>query len=243
MPIALSAPTSTHAEELPMPHRHTVHSDQREAPRSIDDAKAADTTRHPFTAGRTVGEMYLSGELPWPQEPLLRHCDDPDEIVNDYVALCNDYARAQRQGDHLATRRLQGELEAATASLEDMDTYAKAYALRPLLDALEDTAQDPAAPADPPAATVAHVPEQGRFNGPAPLYRRGRAYIQELAPAFTLASLGHGEFVAQRPTDAHQMLRTVEALDNPDDLQDFIAGVVHELHRQLGRLARQRTTD
>lgn len=237
---AMSGEQNTHWDlyQQVEPHKRLQ---SHEAPAN-DHCSTANEDPWEAAPGRTFGEMYLSGELPWPQEPLLQYRDDPEEVVEEYLTLLADYARAEHADDQDTMRRLQGELESAQDEFRSMDTYSKAGALIPLTTRLTAAVQQQQISADPSrTATVEQaLPEVGRFNGPAPFYRRGRAYIQTLAPAFELAALGHGALVSRRPNDADQLLRAVEALDTPQDLQDFIAGAVRELHRQLNRLTRQR---
>ena len=194
-----------------------------------------------WTIGKTFGEMYLDGELPWPEEPLLQNDRHSFEVVDEYLSILSQYTRAEQDSDPLALRRLSGELHVAEAALAHMDTYSQAAGLTRLTGHLTRAAQQPAAPSPRTHKRVQVLPEQGRFKGPAPFFRRGRAYIQALAPTFILAAEGHGDFVSCRPDRADQFLRAVEASDDVTELQDFIAGAVHELHRQLRQLVAQPT--
>jgi hypothetical protein len=189
-----------------------------------------------LNTSKTFREMYLDGDSPWPEEPLLQHDPHPFEIADEYLSLLGQYTRAEQDSDGLAVRRLRGELDVADAALTHMDSYSQAAVLTRLTSHLTRAAHTP----QPRAVTAPKpgqvLPDKGRFNGPAPFFRRGRAYIQALSPAFRLAAEGHGEFVGRRPEDADQFLRAVEASDDVADLQDFIAGAVHEIHRQLHQL-------
>ncbi|MDR7252770.1 hypothetical protein J2X46_001755 [Nocardioides sp. BE266] len=188
--------------------------------------------------GRTFGELWRSGELPWPEQPLIQD-GSPYDTVEDYINLRRGLAEATQSGNDDAIRRLSGEYALARRTVNSMDAWEKALALDGLIADEEVTTGVGVQQVTPTFEDRAVAQEPTRFPGPAPYFRRGRAYVQCLAPGFTLAALGHGEFVASRPEEADQLLRAVEDADNVDDLHDFVAGVAHEVERQLARLVRK----
>lgn len=193
-----------------------------------------------LTPGFTLGEHQLmSGR--WDEEPFLYEWEHPREVAVDYLAILQDLGQAQRDEDHLTERRLRGEIAAAVRTFERMDAFHSAAALTALVDGLDNLEPSRNEPAS--TSRVPHVlPEVGRFTGPAPFYRRGRAYIQRLAEEFKQARHGLGVHEYSH-TENDRMLRAVEASDNPQELQDFIAGAIRELQRQLDLLARTHTHD
>lgn len=183
----------------------------RRADAARDDGADA---RPMLTRGKTFAELYRSGELPWPEEPLIAN-GSPFEVVEDYFALLTDRADAMARNDTNGPRRLAGEIATAEKSIGSMDEWEKAHAFDGMLGGHRGTlerASDPMTVSGAERCTRNReaTPEPTRFAGPAPYFRRGRACVQHLAPAITLAALGHGEFAASRSEDADQLFRAVE---------------------------------
>lgn len=195
---------------------------------------------NPWTARPSFRDLYRSGDLPWPREPYFPETDDAGAedggagaVVAEYVANLRAFDVATTRGDERAERRLRGEIEAAEYEFREIDTYQATATFEVMRSALTlQIRLEGAAKSD--LASAKHTTtasEAARFIGPAPLYRRGRAYVQAF---FRAAEGASNERVAlQRREDADQLLEVVEATTDTEALQDFIAGMCRELERQL----------
>lgn len=78
-----------------------------------------------WDGGKTFLQMYLDGDSPWPEEPLLQNDRHPYEIADEYLSLLDQQAHVANGDDQDTRRRMTGEIEAATSALTLMDTTAK----------------------------------------------------------------------------------------------------------------------
>lgn len=202
-----------------------------------DRPRKPDEPIDPWAPGRTFRDEYLAGDLPWPREFLFWGNEGGgNDMVNEYLEHIRDLPVAVARGNERTVRRLRGEIEAVEHEFEHMDSLWAAEVFSDLRAALNSRAETATVCRDEhsaPAAPALTAPETERFVGPAPFYRRGRIYVQGLAFAAETAS---GVSADHRPQDeADQLLRVVEACEDPEDLQDFIAGISREVKRQLAR--------
>lgn len=211
--------------------------------RAAEEARAELIRSPPLplaTGRRSIYDMCVRGEMAWREESLFSFSDDEDdEIAAEYMALLAQVQEASGMGDATALRRLRGEVEAVRTELDSMDAYSLAYVFGQIRARLEaqvevefSVADAHAASATFPSQSRSDQSEPGRFNGPAPFYRRGRAYLRAVLTAVEMAA-ANPKNLGWRHAYADQLLRAVEETDSPQDLHDFVAGMAYELSRTM----------